>query len=72
MTRIKTECEKTAEAVDETIGQYLEHLMNGALKGAVLGDLIRLLQMEEEMEMNRARHITVGWAKRRKDRSNDG
>jgi len=37
MTRIKTECEKTAEAVDKTIGQYLEHLMNGALKGPSWG-----------------------------------
>jgi hypothetical protein len=46
--------------------------MNGALKGAVLADLIRLLQMEEEMDMDRRRHITVGWAKRRKGRSNDG
>ena len=37
------------------------HLMNGALKGAVLADLIRLLQMEEEADANRASRIAIGW-----------
>jgi hypothetical protein len=72
VTRNKTECEKTAEAVYRTIGQYMEHLMNGLLKGTVLGDLIRLLQMEEEMNMNQTRKITVGWANRREEPWSDG
>jgi hypoxanthine-guanine phosphoribosyltransferase len=61
---IKTECEKTAEAVEKTIGRYTEHLMQGALKGAVLADLIRLLQMEEEMDGNQAPQLSIGWASR--------
>ncbi|MGD1069536.1 MAG: hypothetical protein ABSB15_05290 [Bryobacteraceae bacterium] len=71
MTRIKTECEKTAEAVEKTIGPYTEHLMKGALKGAVLADVIRLLQMEEEMDMNQPARITIGWAARKKTRRKD-
>jgi hypothetical protein len=61
LTRIKTECEKTAEAVETTIGQYTGHLMQGALKGAVLADLIRLLQMEEEMDGDRPPRLSIGW-----------
>jgi hypothetical protein len=66
MMRIKTECQKTAEAVERTINQYTEHLMTGALKGAMLADLIRLLQMEEEMGANQPSRITIGWATRGK------
>jgi hypothetical protein len=62
LTRITTECDKTAEAVEKTISQYTAHLMQGALKGAVLADLIRLLQMEEEMDGNRPPQLSIGWA----------
>ena len=62
LTRIKTECEKTADAVQKTIGQYTGHLMQGALRGAALADLIRLLQMEEEMGEGQPAQLFIGWA----------
>ncbi len=49
-----------AELVDEVIRKIEEKIEGGDVK-ATVGDLIRLLQMEEELEQEQPKEIKVTW-----------
>jgi hypothetical protein len=56
-----TEAAITAEAIETAATKYLELLQGGKLKGTVLGEIARLLQVRNDPDAERNVAIRIGW-----------